>query len=419
MFPFLAGGHGSSTEIFIAIMILLGLSLLISVVLGYFKINFLPKFTVEIIVGLAIGAVFNSVVGKYHQEGIVEGLYVFGLAFLLFLSGLDADFTVFKDRRRNTKDHINVVTLSILTLIAIYGLSFGASWFFVEYFVGGTWQGIVLLTITLSASFASVIVPMIHQSDVCHTTIGNYINTVSTLSELVSIILLSIFMIANGISSHPNPWLYIVVAIILVLMYLFHHASKIKHFEFMKKSFGKLNLRAIVFILLILIYVSELAGGEFILGAFLAGMAIRLAKPKEEVVKKLEFVGYGLFIPVFFIIIGTRIDITLLFSDTKFMLLTLVLFLLIIITKAPIMILMKWYKFGTSFVTTLLLSCGIIVAIAAKSMGIFSDYFSYALMIASVLTCIISPLVFRIKFPYYYISSNYEEASIGSHDSHH
>jgi CPA2 family monovalent cation:H+ antiporter-2 len=415
MFSFLSGGDTFSTEIFISIIILLGLSMLISVVLGYFKLNFLPKFTVEIMVGIAVGAFFNSIVAKYHQEGIVEGLYVFGLAFLLFLSGLDADFTVLKDKHKNSKNHMNVFRLSIITLIGIYILSFAASWLFVDYFIAGTAKGVILLTITLSASFASVIVPMIHQSDVCHTTIGSFINTISTMSELVSIVLLSIFMIVNGITSHSNPLLYIVVIVILILMYLFYHASQIKHFDFMKKSFGKLNLRLIVFILLILIFASEVAGGEFILGAFLAGLAIKLASPKEEIVKKLEFVGYGLFIPMFFIIVGTRIDFMLLFTDMKFLLLVLSLFGLILFTKIPIFILLRWYKLNTTIVTTLLLSCGIIVAIAAKSMGIFESYFSYALVVASVLTCLISPVVFRIKFPFSPLASKYEEGDSGQH----
>jgi len=413
MTSYIAGGGTLSTEIFISIMILLGLSMLISIFLGYFKLNFLPKFTVEILVGIGIGSFFNSIVAQYHQEGIVEGLYVFGLSFLLFLSGLDADFTVLKDKHKNSRDHINVLSLSIGVLIAIYLLSFGASWLFVEYFVKGTYKGVILLTITFSASFASVIVPMIHQSDACHTTIGNFINTVSTISELVSIVLLSVFMIVNGIYENPRPYLYLIIIIILVMMYLFYHASQIKHFEFMKKSFGKLNLRLIVLVLLVLVFASELAGGEFILGAFLAGMAIKLASPKEEIVKKLEFVGYGLFIPMFFIIVGTKIDIMMLFTDAKFSLLVLSLFALIVLTKAPILILLKWYKWQTTAVTTLLLSCGIIVAIAAKSMGIFSNYFSYALMIASVLSCIVSPIVFRLKFPYSGLMSRYEEQDHG------
>jgi Kef-type K+ transport system membrane component KefB len=78
-----------------------------------------------------------------------------------------------------------------------------------------------------------------------------------------------------------------------------------------KHATGQTTLRLTVALLVLLLFVSEEFGLDIVLGAFFAGMVLRRWAPedRESLEQKLDAVGYGFFIPVFFVTSGVNLDI--------------------------------------------------------------------------------------------------------------
>ena len=93
----------------------------------------------------------------------------------------------------------------------------------------------------------------------------------------------------------------------------------------------------------------------------------------------------------------------ILFNTRKFGLLTIFLTLVIILVKIPVICLLKWFNIKTILSMMMVLSCTIIVTFAAEHLGlhlrIFDETFAEALKVASVITCVIPPLLFEWIMP--------------------
>lgn len=84
---------------FVPIIILLSLASVSSILISVFKLKFLPTFAVEILIGLVIAYWFNADMARWGFTGVVDGIYVLGLSMMMFLSGYDVDFDVFREVR--------------------------------------------------------------------------------------------------------------------------------------------------------------------------------------------------------------------------------------------------------------------------------------------------------------------------------
>ena len=374
------------------VVILIAISALIPIILSVLKIKFIPFSVVEIVAGIIIGSFFNKN-GMFTNE-FSEGLYIFGMAFLLFLSGLDTDFSVFK--KHDPKDHhVDILKVSVILIIAVLLISLLASFIFINYIEKDKLSGILLLTIAFSTTFASIVVPILHQRGLGHTAIGKVLCTYAEISELLSIVLLSIFMVFNRINHDQKPWLLLFVILTLVITYVIERFVKKDNFQKVMDGFTHLALRLCLLVFIICMIISQVAGVEFILGAFLAGVVLRVAKLSHHSMEKLEVVGYGIFVPIFYILLGVKIPFMTLIKNPEYIGLTLALFGVLILVKLPFMYLLKWFKVKAVIPSMLITTCTIIVAITLESFHIFKEEFSYCLILASTLTCIIPPSIFR------------------------
>jgi Kef-type K+ transport system membrane component KefB len=129
------------------------------------------------------------------------------------------------------------------------------------------------------------------------------------------------------------------VAVTLVVSFLASRPRSPAAMRFLGESLhntGQLPVRLAVLILVSLIWLTLELGLDVLLGAFAAGMVIRLASTGEqakELGSKLEAIGFGFFIPIFFIMTGVTFDIAGLLADMQDLLL-LPLFLLLFLSGA-------------------------------------------------------------------------------------
>ena len=194
------------TGFLVPVIILLGVSVLISVVLSKLRIRVIPTFAVEIIVGIILGVLLNQYFKDQGLESTIDSLYVIGFSMIMFISGFDIDLNIVRDRNPIYKGHINIRIVTIILITLVYIASVIVSFFFWESLTEKI-AGIALLTIFFSSTFAGIVAPIVTVDRMYRTGWGNLIITYSFVSEILSIVFLSIYMIVVNVS-FASLWSY-------------------------------------------------------------------------------------------------------------------------------------------------------------------------------------------------------------------
>lgn len=386
-------------QVLLPIVILLGLAAVIPVILAICRIKFIPVLVIEILTGILLAS-FSSkefFVNNNELTPFMEGLYTIGMGILLFLSGLDTDFTVLGKHKKGDS-YLHISRLTTILLFTVILCSIGGSFLFLD-FMNHKVIGIIVLTIIFCSTFASIVIPLVHEEGLGDSTIGKIISSYSTKAELLSIVALSILMMVLGMTKEQKPWLLFILVIILLIVYIFSRYLKLNSFKKISDGIVHFGVRLTIALLLGLMILCSISGVEYILGAFLAGMVIKFAKPSESNIHKLEIIGYGIFVPIFYMLVGLKIGLLMPIQEIfkwENLSLILILFGMLIVVKIPFMYLCRWFNFSTVIQTTLFVACTLIVVIASEEFGVFTKKFMNALIIASSLTCIIPPILFDI-----------------------
>ncbi|MBE4909404.1 monovalent cation:proton antiporter family protein [Bacillus luteolus] len=392
--------HGASVT---SLVIVLVVAFLTPIVLHRLKLNIIPVVVAEIIVGLIIGKSGFDIV---HQDIWLETLSMLGFIFLMFLSGLEIDFSAFargkkKEKLPNGNDAPNTFVVSTIVFIGIFGLSLLLSYIFV--WLGFT-DNVFLMTLIISTISLGVVVPTLKDAQIMKKNIGQIILLVAVIADLVTMVLLAVFASIYG-TGDSNMWLLLILFGAGVLLYFLGKYFRNQSFlETMSKGTIQIGTRAIFTLIIVLVALSESIGAENILGAFLAGVLVSLLSPNSDMVHKLDSFGYGFLIPIFFVMVGVQLDVWSLFEDPKILLLIPLLFIALVISKMlPILYLKKYYDWKTTIAAGALLTSTLSLVIAAATigerMGIIDARMSGALILVAVITSIVTPIWFKKLFP--------------------
>lgn len=368
-----------------------------------FKLNFIPVVVAEIIMGLLIG---KSGLNIVHDDVWLRTLSTLGFIFLMFLSGLEIDFSAFKGNKKREKLangnlEPNAFSVASFIFVGIFVLSLGLSYLFV--FMGFI-ENAFLMTLIISTISLGVVLPTLKEAHLTKTVIGQIILLIAVIADLVTMILLAVFVSIND-KSGGNTWLLLVLFAAGVGLYFIGKRFKNRSFlEAMSKGTIQIGTRAVFALIIILVAVSETVGAENILGAFLAGVLVSLLSPNQELVHKLDSFGYGFLIPIFFVMVGVKLDVWSLLSDPNLLLLIPLLFIALLISKlVPVYLLSYWYDKKTVIASGFLLTSTLSLVIAAATIGerihIISSEMSGTLILVAILTSVITPIVFKKMFP--------------------
>lgn len=391
--------HASVTSLLIVVIV----AFLTPLLMHRFKLNFLPVVVAEIIMGLIIGKTgFNLI----HPDMWIETLSTLGFIFLMFLSGLEIDFSAFAGNKKKEilpsgKDAPNAFFVSSIVFVGIFGISLLLSYMFV-------WAGFIenafLMTLIISTISLGVVVPTLKEANLMKRSIGQTILLVAVIADLVTMILLAVFVSLYS-EDQGNMWLLLILFGAGVAFYLVGKYFKNQtYLETMSKGTIQIGTRAVFTLIIVLVGVSESVGAENILGAFLAGVLVSLLSPNADLVHKLDSFGYGFLIPIFFVMVGVNLDIWSLFEDPKVLYLIPLLLIALFVSKlVPIYIMRFWYDTKTvlasGFLLTSTLSLVIAAATIGERMGIIDGQMSGALILVAVITSIITPIAFKKLFP--------------------
>ena len=331
----------------ISLLVVVTMAFITPIILHRFKLNFIPVVVAEIIMGLIIGKSGFDVV---HQDVWLSTLSSLGFIFLMFLSGLEIDFTAFTGSKRreilpNGKKEPNTFVVATIIFTGIFVFSLGLSYLFV---IAGFIDNAFLMTLIISTISLGVVVPTLKEAHLMKTVIGQIILLVAVIADLATMILLAVFVSLNE-AGHGNTWLLLILFAAGIVLYFVGKRFKNRTFiETLSTGTVQIGTRAVFTLIIVLVGLSESVGAENILGAFLAGVLVSLLSPNQELVHKLDSFGYGCLIPIFFVMVGVNLDVWSLFSEKKLLLLIPLLLIGLLFSKlVPVYLLKIWYDVKT------------------------------------------------------------------------
>lgn len=372
------------------------------ILLHRFRLRVIPVVVAEIIVGLIIGKSGFDVV---QQDMWLETLSTLGFIFLMFLSGVEIDFSAFtggkqKEKLPSGKNAPNTFIVSTLIFVGVFILSLLLSYLFV-------WMGFIdnafLMTLIISTISLGVVVPTLKDRQIMKTNIGQIILLVAVIADLVTMILLAVFASLHE-GGGGSMWLLLILFGTGIVLYIFGNYFKKRSFvESLSTGTIQIGTRAIFTLIIVLVGLSESIGAENILGAFLAGVLVSLLSPNHDMVQKLDSFGYGFLIPIFFVMVGVELNLGEMLSDSKVIILIPLLVIALLISKIiPVYLLKKWYDTKTVFAAGFLLTSTLSLVIAAakvgENLGVIDQKMSGALILVAVISSIISPILFAKLF---------------------
>jgi Kef-type K+ transport system membrane component KefB len=280
-------------------------------VLGLFPRIRLPSVVLEIVAGIVIGP---SLLGIAEVDQSIEVVALIGLAFVLFLAGLEIEF----ERLRGPVLRLTGVAFALSFAIAVLvGLALSA---------GGLVETPLLVAIILCATSLGVIVPVLKDAGEISSPFGQLIVAAASIADFGAIILLSLFFSGEG-GIGSTLLLLGALALLAVVVFLVvrgaERSSRIRaDLVRLQDTTAQIRVRGALLLFVGFAAVAERLGLEVILGAFIAGAIVSLLDRDEVMThpdfrRKLEAIGFGFFIPVFFVASGVRFDLDALVADAS------------------------------------------------------------------------------------------------------
>lgn len=278
-------------------------ALLVPLVLNLAKVR-VPEIVVQILFGILIGP---QVLGWARVDEPVRVLSIVGLAFLLLLAGLEIDLTRLRGR---------VLRLTSAAFVLSFGLALIAGSVLGS---AGLVRSPLLLAIILSATSLGIVVPVLEDAGQTGSAFGQVIVAAASIGEVVPIILLSLLFSehSSGIASQVALLVVFVVfvgAVAGAVIGLERSQRLSRALISLQSTTAQIRVRAAFALLMAFAAIASAFGLEAILGAFLAGAALRLVDTDKTMTHtqfhaKLQGAGYGVFVPFFFISTGMSLNV--------------------------------------------------------------------------------------------------------------
>jgi Kef-type K+ transport system membrane component KefB/Trk K+ transport system NAD-binding subunit len=292
-----------------------------------------------------------------------------------------------------------LIIFALTFLLALFG-AFGLQQF-------GEVQNPLLMGLILSTTSLGLVAPTLKCQELIRSEYGQFLLVAASIADFVTLLLLTVVVAAEnqGLTSELLfiPALIIIFGVVAAIGY---RLSSIKILQQLvhelSHATAQIRVRGAMALMVGWVVLAETLGIELILGAFLAGAIANLVSRStvEETTEKLDPIGYGFFIPIFFFMVGAELDIGMIFESPEAMLLIPELLILAYLVKMlPALLLKSRFGWRNSIAGGFLLSSRLSLIIAAAAIalevGAISPVVEADIVIVAVATSTISPLVFN------------------------
>jgi Kef-type K+ transport system membrane component KefB len=396
----------SFAPLLIVVMLAFVVPLLLSSVRGRFAI---PIVVGEIVGGMIVGqSGFGWVL---PDNGALNLLKELGFVLLMFLSGMEIDFRSLRrtdPQQPRQPSHWSPLSLAILnfgaTLLLAGTFAWGLKW------IGATtdpW----MMGLILSTTALGVVVPILKETGLSQTLFGQTILLATVIADFVTMFLISVLVavISRGLTAE----ILLVFLLFVAFFFVARFGSFLSRIESLQRVIAELShataqikVRAAFSTLLIFVVLAETLGIEIIVGAFLAGAIVALLRAPEdrELSSQLEAIGFGFFIPIFFIMVGVDFNLPALLSSTGALLsVPLLLIAAIAVKMIPALIFRLNHTWREALAAGILMCprLSLIIAAAAigEKLGVIDESVNAGIVLVAIVTVTASPLAFLKIFP--------------------
>jgi Kef-type K+ transport system membrane component KefB len=377
---------------FTSLLVVAIIAVLAPLTVGFFTRLRIPAVVLEIIGGIIVGP---SVLGWVHIDLPVQILALFGLAFLLFLAGLEIDVHRLRGR---------LLRFALLGYLVTLVLGYGAG---ASFTAAGWVSQPLLLTIILSATSLGLVVPVLKDAGQVGSDVGQTALAAASIADFAAIVLLSLFYSSSGGSTGSKvvvlgAFAGLVVVTGLVVSGAARSMRLGQVLLRLQDTTAEIRVRFAVLLLVAFTALAERFGLESILGAFLAGAIVGLvdrdSASHPNFRAKLEAIGYGFLIPVFFVSSGVKLDLAgLLHSPSALVRVPVFLAALLVVRGVPALIGLRANGPRATLALGLLQATSLPFIVTATQIGVtlgkITPVTAAALVCAGLLSVLIFPVI--------------------------
>ncbi len=347
-----------------------------------------PGVVLEIVAGVMIGP---QLLDLAHAGPIITILAQLGLCLLFLLAGFEVDPDVLKGRP------LRIAWRGwALSAVLACGVGYALS-------AAGIIEAPLFTALALTTTAVGALLPILRDAGRLAPPYGPIILATGAIGEAAPLIALS--LILAGAAGAPGQALILVgfavgaAAAVMVAARTTHGHLAAVMARTMGSS-GQFPLRLVLLLMVLLIAVSEELSIDLVLGAFVAGAVVRAALPHhqhEALLTRLDGLGYGFLIPIFFIASGMRLDVASLFTDLRALAMVPVFAALMLAVRGLPMLLLARGELDAPRRQALALHAGtqlpLVVAIAAIAVqgGVMPPWQAASLIGGGVLTMLVYP----------------------------
>ncbi len=384
---------------FVPVLIISVLAFLVPLVLSQFKA--IPTVVGEIVVGILIGR--SALNWVQYDEPSVLILSELGFAFLMFLSGLEIDFSLIsRAGGAATGNQTSPLWLAMANFGITTVLSIPVGFGLVRLgLANDPW----MMALILSTTSLGVVMPVLKQRGLSSGRFGQSVVMSALLADFITMLLITVYvsLFSSGLS------IEILLMGLLVLAFLFTYrlgARQLRRpavrrlIESLEVATSQFKVRGSIALMLAFVVLAESVDVELILGAFLAGAQLSLLSTRddEDLREKLDAIGFGFFIPFFFISVGLGFNLPLLFSNPTAMVLAPLLLAVAVVIKLIAGLAFRWsFSWKETWAAGWLLSARLSLIIAAAAIGlrigVISEATNAAIIVVAALTSMLAPLI--------------------------
>jgi Kef-type K+ transport system membrane component KefB len=359
--------------------------------LAFFPRVRIPSVTLELVAGIIIGP---AVLGWIEPGPVVSVMASIGVAFLLFLAGLELDLEVLTGAplMRGALHFVLSFALAFALMTAL-----GAS---------GLILSPLLVAVALSATSVGILVPVLRDTGHLNTAVGRFTMSGASVAEVGTIGLLGVFFAGKDKSAGASALLLGVVAVLAVLLlaalrYTLRWSPGQRIFDKLEETSAQARVRFSVMILVAAATLAMQFGFEGILGTFVAGIVVGIVlrgdRFEHALHAKLRVIGFGLFVPAFFVTSGLRFDLDRISGIAEIGRAALFFAALVAIRTVPVVLYRPYLTWRECLASGLLLSTNLSFIVVAVTVGIelgrLREINGAALILAGLASALVFPAV--------------------------
>lgn len=359
----------------------------------FFRFHF-PWVITLLLGGILIGP---NGLDLFEINSTIEFLSQIGLIFLMFLAGLETN--LFKHGQHSKFK--NIIPIAVINAV----VPFFAGFFFMYLLDYGILASVLVGIIFISSSLA-VIVPSLDSNKLLKSSTGQSIVATAVILDISSLIGLSFFIqYINPTANLPLPLFYFLLLIFMMflrflmpkIVWFFKNEAKRE-----EKDIFQQELRSIFVLLIGTVIIFELIGLHPIVAGFFTGMVLSDSLTSNILRAKIRAVGYGIFVPTFFITIGAKTDLSVFWKDNDVLFTSLLLVGFSMFVKYFTGYFSGLYinlskKYSKIFASSLIpqLSTTLAVATIGIELEIIDSNLFSSIILISVVTVLMGPFLIR------------------------